>query len=126
MSGGQRQRVALARSLALEPRLLLMDEPFAALDAMTRASLNDELLRIWSGLGKTVLFITHDIDEAIYLADRVLVLGLPPAGIAAEVPIDLPRPRDQPGTRANPLFAQLRERLCEEIAKVTADNQPVT
>jgi len=103
-----------------------MDEPFAALDAMTRASLNDELLRIWSGLGKTVLFITHDIDEAIYLADRVLVLGPPPAGITAEVPIDLPRPRDQRGTRANPLFAQLRERLCEEIAKVTADNQPVT
>ncbi|WP_221159818.1 ABC transporter ATP-binding protein [Rhizobium sp. NZLR11] len=126
LSGGQRQRVALARSLALEPRLLLMDEPFAALDAMTRTALNDELLRIWSSLGKTVLFITHDIDEAIYLADRVLVLGLPPAGITAEVAIDLPRSRDQRVTRANPLFAQLRERLSEEIAKVMTSNQRVT
>lgn len=125
LSGGQRQRVALARSLALEPRLLLMDEPFAALDAMTRAALNDELLRIWSSLGQTVLFITHDIDEAIYLADRILVLGLPPAGITAELAIDLPRPRDQRGTRANPLFAELREQLCEEIAKFTADSQRV-
>ncbi|AVA26403.1 taurine ABC transporter ATP-binding protein TauB 2 (plasmid) [Rhizobium sp. NXC24] len=126
LSGGQRQRVALARSLALEPRLLLMDEPFAALDAMTRSSLNDELLRIWSSLGQTVLFITHDIDEAIYLADRVLVLGLPPTGITAEVTIDLPRPRDQRGTRANPLFAQLRERLAEQIAAVMISNQRVT
>jgi NitT/TauT family transport system ATP-binding protein len=117
LSGGQRQRVALARSLALEPRLLLMDEPFAALDAMTRAALNDELLRIWSDLGQTVLFITHDSDETIYMADRVLVLGLPPTGIIAEVAVDLPRPRDQRTTRANPLFAQLRERLLEEIAK---------
>lgn len=126
LSGGQRQRVALARSLALEPRLLLMDEPFAALDAMTRTALNDELLRIWSDLGQTVLFITHDIDEAIYLADRVLVLGLPPVGITAEVAIDFPRPRDQRGTRANPLFAQMRERLSEEIAKVMTSNQRVT
>ncbi|ENN88278.1 ABC transporter ATP-binding protein [Rhizobium freirei PRF 81] len=126
LSGGQRQRVALARSLALEPRLLLMDEPFAALDAMTRAALNDELLRIWSGLGQTVLFITHDIDEAIYLADRVLVLGLPPTGITAEVAIDLPRPRDQRGARANPLFVQLRERLSEEIAKVMTSNRRIT
>ncbi|ARM16233.1 MULTISPECIES: ABC transporter ATP-binding protein [Rhizobium] len=126
LSGGQRQRVALARSLALEPRLLLMDEPFAALDAMTRAALNDELLRIWSSLDKTVLFITHDIDEAIYLADRVLVLGLPPTGITAEVKIDLPRPRDQRGTRANPLFTELRERLVEQIAVVMTSNQPAT
>ncbi|MBB4571762.1 ABC transporter ATP-binding protein [Rhizobium leucaenae] len=125
LSGGQRQRVALARSLALEPRLLLMDEPFATLDAMTRATLNDELLLIWSSLGQTVLFITHDIDEAVYLADRVLVLGFPPAGIMAEVAIDLPRPRDQRGTRANPLFAELRERLSEEIAKLTAGNKRV-
>ncbi|EJT01980.1 taurine ABC transporter ATPase (plasmid) [Rhizobium sp. CCGE 510] len=125
LSGGQRQRVSLARSLALEPRLLLMDEPFAALDAMTRSALNDELLRIWSSLGQTVLFITHDIDEAIYLADRVLVLGLPSAGITAEVTIGLPRPRNQRGTRANPLFAQLRERLAEQIAAVMTSNQRV-
>ncbi|OWV98095.1 ABC transporter ATP-binding protein [Rhizobium sp. R693] len=126
LSGGQRQRVALARSLALEPRLLLMDEPFAALDAMTRSALNDELLRIWSSLGQTVLFITHDIDEAVYLADRVLVLGLPPAGITAEVTIDLPRHRNQRSTRADPLFAQLRERLAEQIAAVMTSHQRAT
>ena len=118
LSGGQRQRVALARALALEPRLLLLDEPFAALDAITRADLNDELLRLWSELGQTALFITHDIDEAIYLADRVLVLGLPPAGIRTEVAVDLPRPREQRRTRSDPRFAGLRERLAGEIADV--------
>lgn len=128
LSGGQRQRVALARSLALEPRLLLMDEPFAALDAITRASMNDELLRLWSALGQTILFITHDIDEAVYLADRVLVLGLPPSGIQSEITIDLPRPRDRLRTRTSPRFAEyvdlLTRRICEAVSAAQAVSTP--
>jgi NitT/TauT family transport system ATP-binding protein len=119
LSGGQRQRIALARALVLEPRLLLMDEPFSALDAITRASLNDELLRLWAALGQTIVFITHDIDEAVYLADRVLVLGYPPTGIRAEFRIDLPRPRDQHRSRSEPRFAELRSQLASQIAEVT-------
>ena len=75
LSGGQRQRVSLARALAVEPDILLMDEPFSALDALTRESLQDELIRVWQRTGKTVLFVTHDIDEAAYLADRVVILS---------------------------------------------------
>jgi len=118
LSGGQRQRVSIARSLALEPGLLLMDEPFSALDAITRIELNEELLRLWSALGQTILFITHDIDEAIFLADRVIVLGLPPSGIYREVAIDLPRPRDRPHTRSLPRFAEYGEMLMDHIAAV--------
>jgi NitT/TauT family transport system ATP-binding protein len=93
LSGGQRQRVALARALAVEPDLLLMDEPFGALDALTRESLQDELLRVWRATGKTIVFVTHDIDEAVYLADRVVVMAGAPAGIQAVQAIDTPRPR---------------------------------
>lgn len=124
LSGGQRQRVALARSLALEPRLLLMDEPFAALDAITRAAMNDELLRLWSALGQTILFITHDIDEAVYLADRVLVLGLPPSGIVSEIRIDLPRPRDRLRTRALSRFAEYGDLLTRRIGEAVSATQP--
>lgn len=120
LSGGQRQRVSLARALVLEPRLLLMDEPFSALDAITRAGLNDELLRLWKTLEQTIVFITHDIDEAIYLADRVLVLGFPPSGICAEFTIDLPRPRDQRASRNDPKFEKLRASLSEKIAEIAA------
>ena len=95
LSGGMRQRVALARVLALDPRALLMDEPFGALDAQTRDRLQDELLGIWQRDRKTVLFVTHNVDEAVYLADRVVVLAPAPEGISADVPISIPRPRDR-------------------------------
>jgi NitT/TauT family transport system ATP-binding protein len=93
LSGGQRQRVSLARALAVEPEILLMDEPFSALDALTRENLQDELIRVWQRTGKTVLFVTHDIDEAAYLADRVVVLSGAPGQIIAEHWITAARPR---------------------------------
>ncbi|MCK9915978.1 ABC transporter ATP-binding protein [Microbacteriaceae bacterium K1510] len=95
LSGGQRQRVALARALAVDPDILLMDEPFAALDAMTRESLQDELARIHVETGKTVVFVTHSIDEAVYLADDIVVLDGKPAGLVANVTVPLPRPRSR-------------------------------
>lgn len=93
LSGGQRQRVSLARALAVEPDILLMDEPFSALDALTRETLQDELIRIWQRTGKTILFVTHDIDEAAYLADRVVVLSGAPGRIIAEHRLADDRPR---------------------------------
>lgn len=119
LSGGMRQRVALARALAPEPALLLADEPFGALDAMTRRHLNEELLRLWSQLGQTVIFITHDIDEAVFLADRVVVLGRAPGGIDSECRIDLPRPRRYLETSRLPRFLQYRDHLLDRIAHVS-------
>jgi len=95
LSGGQRQRVALARALAVRPAILLMDEPFSALDALTRQALQDELVRVWQAFNKTVLFVTHDIDEAVYLADRVVALGGKPGEVKASLTIDIPRPRSR-------------------------------
>ncbi|MDQ7968864.1 MAG: ABC transporter ATP-binding protein [Oxalicibacterium faecigallinarum] len=116
LSGGMQQRVSLARTLAMEPSLLLMDEPFAALDAISRQLMNEELLRLWSTLGQTVVFITHDIDEAVFLADRVLVLGTAPAGLQHELPIALPRPRTQIETRRLPLFHEYSTSLLDKIS----------
>lgn len=93
LSGGMRQRVGLARALAVDPSILLMDEPFGSIDAQTRSTLQNELLELWADHRKTVLFVTHDIDEAIFLADRVLVLSETPATIAGEIPVDIDRPR---------------------------------
>jgi NitT/TauT family transport system ATP-binding protein len=95
LSGGQRQRVALARALAVNPSILLMDEPFSALDALTRQALQDELTRVWDAFGKTILFVTHDIDEAVYLADRVVALGGRPGEVKTSLSIGLKRPRDR-------------------------------
>ena len=94
LSGGMRQRVEIARALAAEARVLYMDEPFGALDFLTRLKMRQDLVRIWQAEGKTILFVTHDIEEAVQLADRVLVMSKRPATIKEEVVIDLPRPRD--------------------------------
>ncbi len=124
LSGGMQQRVSLARALALEPALLLMDEPFSALDAITRETMNDELLRIWDTLGQTVIFITHEIEEAIYLADRIVVLARPPAGIYRSHGNELPRPRSSQTTKTSPLFWEYKKRLIGDIAAVMRQ-QPV-
>jgi NitT/TauT family transport system ATP-binding protein len=110
LSGGMRQRVNLARALAVEPDLLLMDEPFAALDAQTREVMQAELLELWSRHPKTVLFITHQIDEAVYLSDRVIVLTARPGTVRADLRIDLPRPRDL-ALKRRPAFAAYADRL---------------
>ena len=111
LSGGMQQRLQIARCLAQDPALLLMDEPFGALDAMTRQALQDELLQLAARRAMTVLFVTHDLEEAIYLGDRVVALLPHPGRVAATFAVDLPRPRDQLGTREHPEFLRLRRVL---------------
>ncbi|ROO86160.1 NitT/TauT family transport system ATP-binding protein [Actinocorallia herbida] len=108
LSGGMQQRVAIARALAYRPRLLLMDEPFASVDAQTRVELEDLTQRLWSERKMTIGFVTHDIDEAIYLGGRIVVLTRTPTTIREVMPVDLPRPREQIATKATETFADLR------------------
>jgi NitT/TauT family transport system ATP-binding protein len=116
LSGGMQQRVQIARALAMEPEVLLMDEPFGALDALTKAQLQDELLRLHQLKGITIVFVTHDIEEAIYLSDRVLVLAGPPARITESVDIALPRPRNHLATKELPEYLRHRHHLYGAIA----------
>lgn len=120
LSGGMQQRVAIARALAYEPEVLLMDEPFGSLDALTRLQLEDKLLELWEKLGTTILFITHDIEEAIYLSDRVWVLSRRPSEIIEELRIDFPRPRNQMATRAETRFMEIRNRIYQKISNESA------
>ena len=115
LSGGMQQRVAIARALAYEPEVLLMDEPFASVDAQTRADLEDLALNLRASFGVTVVLVTHDIDESVYLGDRVVVLSGSPTRIRDDVSVDLPSPRDQIETKVLPRFAELRKRILQEI-----------
>ncbi|MEX3105349.1 MULTISPECIES: ABC transporter ATP-binding protein [unclassified Streptomyces] len=128
LSGGMQQRVAIARAVAYQPEVLLMDEPFAAVDAQTRADLEDLVRRLWRDLGVTVLFVTHDIDEAVYLGQRTIVLSKSPTVVKEDLHIDLPDERDQLHTRSTPRFAELRARVYAQIqrAKHEQPEQPST
>ena len=121
LSGGMQQRVGLARALALEPQILLMDEPFAALDAQTREFMQIELGRIWDQLGVAVVFVTHSLDEALFLADRVVLMGPRPGNVAEILNVDLPRPRWDYDFRARPEFLESRAHLWERIRGMVAD-----
>ncbi|UEM03839.1 ABC transporter ATP-binding protein [Skermanella rosea] len=116
LSGGQRQRINLARALSVRPDLLLLDEPFSALDAITRQSLQDELLRLWGETGTTMLFVTHDLDEAVYLADRVVLLGGKPAGIVRDFDVDLARPRERDTVHFADTVRTIRAALSESVS----------
>ncbi|HUU06899.1 MAG TPA: ABC transporter ATP-binding protein, partial [Thermoplasmata archaeon] len=107
LSGGMKQRVGIARALANDPAVLLMDEPFGSLDAQTRNLMQRELLRIWSATGKTILFVTHSVDEAVFLADRIVVMTARPGKVKEVIPIPVPRPRD----RTSPEFISVRGRV---------------
>jgi NitT/TauT family transport system ATP-binding protein len=115
LSGGMQQRVAIARALICEPKVLLMDEPFSALDAMTRAILQELLLNIRQTIPVTILFVTHDVDEAVFLSDKIIALGRAPASLREEVTVDLPYPRDQLKTRADGRFGEIQQRLFSNI-----------
>ncbi|ADY56829.1 Taurine-transporting ATPase [Syntrophobotulus glycolicus DSM 8271] len=121
LSGGMKQRVAIARALAYDPEVLLMDEPFGALDAQTREILQDELLRIWAATQKTIIFVTHSIDEAIYLSDRVVVLSANPGTLRDIFPIELRRPRD--GVRLTPDYLELTRRIADSLHGKTPPSQ---
>jgi NitT/TauT family transport system ATP-binding protein len=121
LSGGMQSRVGLARALAVEPQVLLMDEPFAALDAITRESLRGELLRLWSRRRMAVVFVTHDIEEAIVLSQRIVLLRPRPGRIEEIVTVDLPEPRWQKDPRALPAFAELRKHLWDSIQGMARD-----
>ncbi len=120
LSGGMRQRVAIARVLAIDSPILLMDEPFGALDALTRRTLQDELIRIWAEFQKTIVFVTHSIEEAIYLADRIVVMTFRPGTIKRDITVDLSRPRDTSAPEFNALKRELTTLVMEEQARFSA------
>jgi NitT/TauT family transport system ATP-binding protein len=120
LSGGMRKRVALAQTFINRPEILLMDEPFSALDMQTRTLMQDELLQLWSGTGGSVVFVTHDIEEAIALADRVFVLSARPATLKRVVDVDLPRPRVMSQVRYEPQFIELSRRIWDDLREEVA------
>jgi NitT/TauT family transport system ATP-binding protein len=115
LSGGQQQRVAIARALAYAPEVFVMDEPFASVDAQTRADLEDLVLKLKHETGATIILVTHDVDEAVYLSDRVIVLSRSPSSVLEDIKIDLPRERDQIATKALPSFSAARARILRLI-----------
>lgn len=125
LSGGMQQRVAIARALACRPDMLLMDEPFSAVDALTRVGLQELVLKLWRELKLTVLLVTHDTDEAVYLSTRVVALSAPPSQVAIDLPIDLPHPRQQIATREMPRYLEYRHRVLAQLfrdEKLTDDD----
>jgi NitT/TauT family transport system ATP-binding protein len=125
LSGGMQQRVAIARALAYQPKVLLMDEPFASVDAQTRADLEDLVLRVRDDFGVTVILVTHDIDESVYMSDRVIILSPPPCTVQEELIVDLPHPRDQIATKELPNFAHARAHVYREIQQGRALRESV-
>jgi NitT/TauT family transport system ATP-binding protein len=124
LSGGMQQRVAIARAVAHEPQVLLMDEPFAAVDAQTRADLEDLIRDLWHRFNVTTLFVTHDIDEAVYLGQRVIILSNSPTVVREDLTIDLPDERDQLNTRSSARFAELRKRVYSQIHRPSGESTP--
>jgi NitT/TauT family transport system ATP-binding protein len=124
LSGGMQQRVAIARALAYQPEILLMDEPFASVDAQTRADLEDLILRVRQEYGVTVVFVTHDIDESVYMGDRIVVLTPAPTKVQQVEEVDLPSPRDQVDTKEQPEFARLRAHVYRSIKRRQESNEP--
>ena len=124
LSGGMQQRVAIARALAYQPEILLMDEPFASVDAQTRADLEDLILEVRRQYGVTVVFVTHDIDESVYLGDRIVVLTPAPTKVHETLDVDLPSPRDQLETKEQPEFARLRAHVYRSIKRKQTSAEP--
>jgi NitT/TauT family transport system ATP-binding protein len=125
LSGGMRQRVAVARALALKPEILLLDEPFAALDVQTRARMQDFLIQVWRQAGVSMVFVTHHIDEAIALADRIVVFTARPGRIKTIIPVDLPRPRDSRSPQFHALADQLTDLLRDEVERAFAEQERI-
>jgi NitT/TauT family transport system ATP-binding protein len=123
LSGGMRMRVSIARALVTEPDLLLLDEPFAALDEITRMALNDDLLRLWDDHRPTVVFVTHSVFESVYLSTRIAVMTRRPGRIVADLPIELPQPRERT-LRTSPHYAAVCARISNNLATAMSEEKP--